>query len=235
MLGVGGVGKSRYDPLSAFRFPLCGQPISGVDPTMHNGGTPSTNRFMLWVDAVGGFLVCLSDEVTIGQPVSNGSVDVPLLADLSSGHARIRRDSEGYLLEAVRAARVDGQPVNNVAALTDHSRIRLGDTVRMMFRRPNALSATARLEFASPHRTQPTADAVVLMADNCILGPESSSHIVCRNWRHRVILFRHDQKLFCRSDAVFYVDGVQHRGRAEIHLNCRIEGEDFSLSLEPLD
>ncbi len=37
------------------------------------------NNFMLWVDAVGGFRVCLRDEVTLGQPVqfiatSSGSV-----------------------------------------------------------------------------------------------------------------------------------------------------------------
>ena len=42
---------------------------------------PSDN-FMLWVDAVGGFWVCMADEVLLGQPVRSGSVDVPILGDI---------------------------------------------------------------------------------------------------------------------------------------------------------
>ena len=65
------------------------------------------DRFMLWVDAVGGFLVCSADEVTLGQPVRCETCDVPILADIYSRHARIRRDGEGYLIEAIGEVRVD--------------------------------------------------------------------------------------------------------------------------------
>ena len=53
-----------------------------------------TDKFMLWVDAVGGFLVCGADQVRIGQPVHCSSVDIPILGDISSRHASIRRDGE---------------------------------------------------------------------------------------------------------------------------------------------
>ncbi|MHC4176980.1 MAG: FHA domain-containing protein, partial [Planctomycetota bacterium] len=64
---------------------------------MDSPNAHQAERFMLWVDAVGGFWVCLADEITLGQPVRAGLADVPILADISSRHARIRRDGEGYL------------------------------------------------------------------------------------------------------------------------------------------
>ena len=115
------------------------------------------DKFLLWVDAVGGYWVCLGDAVTLGQPVPSGAADVPILGDLSSRHARIRRDGEGYLVEALRDVRVDGRRVDNVASLSEGSTIQLGEGVRLVFHRPHALSATVRLDFASHHRTQPTA------------------------------------------------------------------------------
>ncbi len=193
------------------------------------------DKFMLWVDAVGGFWVCLADEVLLGQPVRSGSVDVPILGDISSRHARIRRDGEGYLVEAIREVRLNDQPVDKLGTLTDGSRITLGDSVRLDFRRPHALSGTVRLDFASPHRTQPSADAILLMADCCILGPHPCSHVVCRDWPQEVILYRHDNELYCRTNGSMEIDGVRCEGRARISRNSHITGEGFSLSLEAIE
>lgn len=200
-------------------------------------GSPSahqTERFMLWVDAVGGFWVCLADEVTLGQPARTGWIDVPILADISSRHARIRRDGEGYLIEAIREVRLQNRTVDKVASLADGSRIMLGDRVRLVFRRPHALSATARLDFDTPHRTDPSADAVLLMADSCILGPGPRSHIVCPDWPQEVVLYRHDDELYCRAGGRWEIDGVRCKGRGRITHNSRIQGEGFSLKLEEI-
>ena len=191
-------------------------------------------RFMLWVDAVGGFWVCLADQVTLGQPVRSGTVDIPILADISSRHARIRRDGEGYLIEAIREVRVDGRQVSKMAPLAHGSRILLGERVRLVFRRPHALSATARLDFDSHHRTLPSADAVLLMADSCILGPDPRSHIICPDWPHEVILYRHDEELCCRTTGYWEIDGVRCKGRGRVTRNSRVEGEGFSLKLEEI-
>ncbi len=134
----------------------------------------SNDRFMLWIDSVGGYWVCLAEEVVLGQPV--GGVDVPILGDLSKRHARIRRDGEAYLVEALRPVRVAGQPVDGVATLQDRARILLGDRVELRFRKPHPLSATARLEFSSGHRTQPSSDAVLLMAETCVWARSRQSH-----------------------------------------------------------
>src|SRR5271166_6928977 len=83
------------------------------------------DRFMLWVDAVGGYWVCLADELIVGQPGASGGADIPILADISSRHARIRRDGEGYLIDAFRDVRVGGRPVYTTELLGDGSRIEI--------------------------------------------------------------------------------------------------------------
>lgn len=190
-------------------------------------------RFVLWVDGVGGFWVCLGDEVVLGRALSPVA-DVPLLADLATCHARIRRDSEGYLIEAVREVWVEGRPVVRAALLRDGSRIRLGSAVHLLFRRPHALSATARLEFASHHRTQPSVDAVVLLSDVCVLGPEPRSHVVCPDWPHGVTLYRMEAELYCRTSGPLEVDGRPSRDRAKVGLDSRIVGPHFAMRLEPI-
>lgn len=194
-------------------------------------GQPGS-RFLLWVDAVGGYWVCLGDEVVLGQSCASGRIDVAILGDVSGRHARIRRDSEGYLIEPLREVKVDGRRVERAALLHDGSKIQLGDAVRLLFRRPHALSATARLEFLSHHRTHPTTDAVLLMAETCVLGPKPHSHVLCRDWPHEVILYQHEGQLYCRTPSYFEIDGIGHRQCGPIHRNAHIVGEGFSFSLE---
>ena len=193
-----------------------------------------TDKFFLWVDEVGGYWVCLSDEVVLGQPVPSGGVDVPIMGDLSKRHARIRRDGEGYLIEAIRDVRLDGRPVAGVALLRQGSTIELGSSVKLVFSRPHALSATARLDFKSRHCTQPSSDAVLLMADSCVLGPKPHSHVVCRNWTEEVVLYRHDEQLFCRSPVKMEIDGVRVKGRGPVTTRSRVLGDQFSLTLEEM-
>ena len=192
----------------------------------------TADRFLLWIDAVGGYLVCLGDEVTLGQPVRSENVDVPILGDLSSRHARIWRDGEGYLIEAIRDVWVDDRKVKRVAGLGQEARIQLGDGVRLLFRRPHALSATARLDFVSRHRAQPSVDGVLLMADSCVLGPKPHSHVVCRDWPREVVLYRHDDELYCRSKGPLEIDGLPTKGRGPIPRNSRVAGDRCAFSLE---
>lgn len=201
-----------------------------MDRTFGTAGS----RFLLWVDAVGGYWVCLGDEVVLGQPAPSAKVDVPILGDLSVCHARIRRDREGYLLEAIRDVKIDGRRVQQAALLNDGAKVRLGEAVWLLFRRPMALSATARLDFLSRHRTHPSSDAVLLMAEACVLGPKPHSHVVCRDWPCEVILYRHEGELFCRTEGAFEVDGSEHHQHGRIHRNARVAGKGFSFSLEAI-
>jgi hypothetical protein len=192
------------------------------------------NRFFLWVDAVGGYWVCLGDAVVIGQPGPGGDAEIPILGDLSQRHALVRRDGEGYLIEALREVRVEGKAVNGVAALQHGNLVQLGQGVKLAFRRPHALSATARLDFVSHHGTQPSVDGVILMADSLVLGPKPHSHVVCPLWKDEVVLCRQENRLYCRASGLLEVDGSKQRGPAKLSANSRVVGDWFSFSLEEM-
>jgi hypothetical protein len=191
-------------------------------------------RFFLWIDGVGGYLICEGDEVVIGQPAAGGQIDVPILGDISRQHARIHRNGEGYLLQPLRKTKVAGRPVEGWHTLADGQLIELGEGVQLRFRRPHALSTTARLEFASHHRTQPASDAVLLVSDSFIVGPAANSHIVCRDWRRQLVIFRQEGELWCRTAGRFQVDGRTCEGEGQLTRRSQVIGDDFSMSLEEL-
>lgn len=209
---------------------------------------PRQPRFLMWIDAVGGYLVCLGDEIVVGQACPGTTVDVPIQADIPRRHIKIRREGEGYVIEplavgvngrTVQSARqaevkVAGKLITSNALLSDGDEIELGQSVRMRFRKPHVLSASARLEMLGRHRTQPFADAVLLMAESCVLGPKWQNHVVCREWKGDVVLYRQDSQLFCRALESVEIDGQLQDGRGKIRPNSRIVGSDFSLTLEPI-
>jgi hypothetical protein len=222
--------KSRPNSLPAGLSPANG--ASGEDDPSQ---APARRRLLLWIDGVGGYLTCLSDEVIIGQATPGTGVDIPILADISRRHLRIRRESGSYVVEPLHTTRLEGRSIQSVTPLSDGDEIELGSGVRLRFRQPHALSGTARLEIISRHRTQPYADAILLMAESCVLGPKWQNHVVCRDWAGDVVLYRQDDALFCRAADAIEVDGKLCDGRGRLEANSRVVGADFSLSLEELD
>ncbi len=202
-------------------------------------------RFILWVDAVGGFLVCMNDRVTIGQSIPRGTgdsrsnaeppagdaIDLPILGDLSRRHAVIRRDGEGYWVEPLRETRLDGRSLAQPTTLDDGRIVELGG-VRLRFRRPHPLSATARLEPVSHHRTHPHTDGIILMADTCILSADPSSHVQIPDLDGQVILFRQGDALACSAPGYLEINGQRHSRRGPVNLGSRVEGDNFSFTLE---
>ena len=188
-------------------------------------------NFLLWIDSVGSYLVCSGEVVTLGRP-GEEITDIPIMGDLSPRHARIRRNGESYLIEAIRDVSVDGHTVQPVRSLTDSARLQLGPSVKMAFRRPHALSRTARLDFLSPHRTEPSVNGVILLAESCVLGPKSHSHIVCRGWTQEVVLFRQENDLFCRTGNAMEIDGEACRQRGRLRMESYVCGDGFSFKVE---
>lgn len=187
---------------------------------------------MLWVDAVGGFLVCLDSEVVIGQPSGGAAPAIPILGDISRRHAILRRDGGSYVLDALGPTLLDGREVSGPVVLGDNHTLQFGSSVRLRFTKPHALSATARLTLESRHRTAPSADAVLLMAESCVLGAKRHSHVHCPNWEQDVILFRQQEGLQVRSGGELSVDGSSVTGAARIVDGSRIEGQDFTMGIE---
>ncbi|MDB5350921.1 MAG: hypothetical protein JWN86_2168 [Planctomycetota bacterium] len=190
-------------------------------------------RFLLWADVIGGYLVCLDDEVILGRAGADSPADVPLLGDLSRQHATIIRDGDGYILKAHRPTFVNGKKVET-ASLRHADVIRLGTTVELEFRQPSPVSSTARLEIVSRHRMPLAVDGVILMAETCIVGPSAQAHIPAPSLDAPVVLYRQGSALWCRASGEFEVDGQARAGRAPLTLKSNVLGEGFSFSLEPL-
>lgn len=220
------------------------------------------SRLMLWIDAVGGYLVCPRREIIVGQAVEQSRVDVPILGDLARRHLKIKRSADGYLLEPFGYVKLNGReywpgdadaehdlretqgleerdPGHAVVAqqkilLKHGDLLELTGGIRIRFSKPHPLSASARLDFESRHRTQPWSDGVLLMAESCVLGPGQRNHVVCRGWRDDLVLFRQPGGLYCKSLQPIRIDGESVQGKHSLTRNSHIEGEDFSMTLEPL-
>lgn len=229
---TGGGARGREDASGPLRVAHAGvfAASAPVEPTSR---APNP-RFLLWIDGVGGYLVCEGDEVVIGQPSAGGQVDVPILGDISRQHARIHRNGEGYMLQPLRKTRIGGRPVEGWHTLADGQLLELGEGVQLRFRRPHALSTTARLEFASHHRTQPAADAVILMSESFLLGPSPNCHVCCRGLKGQVVIYRQDGELWCRAPGKLQIDGRPCEGEGRLTRRSQVVGEEFSFSLEEL-
>jgi tetratricopeptide (TPR) repeat protein len=190
-------------------------------------------RFLLWIDGVGGYLVCLGSRVTLGQATTDSYVDVPIFADVSRLHAILTRDAEGYLFEAVRPAHVNGQPVDK-ALLRANDRLTLGTACQFQFRQPAPVSTSARLDLTSGHRLPLALDGVLLMADTLVLGPGSQVHVSLPDVKHAVVLFRHKDGLGVRCAGRLSVGGQPCGERAVLGPKATVAGEDFGFAIEPV-
>jgi len=202
---------------------------------MEPASTLRRARFFLWVDGVGGYLVCEGNEVTLGRAVGGQQVDIPLLGDVSTHHATILRRGEGYLLESRRPTRFRGREVTGAVPLTDGGMIELGSSVRLRFRQPHPLSFSALLEVQSPHRTQPPTEGVLLFAGSCVLGPSISSHVVCRDASEELILYRCGGELYGRTQPLpaQAIPASRSAGSGPFPCRDRWQGSGISLTIEP--
>jgi hypothetical protein len=223
-----GAAAGSPQPFGPHRVPTPARPLTRVEASGPKG------RFLLWVDAVGGYLVCLDDRLLLGRAGPDSHADIPLMGDLSRNHATLLRNGEGYLLQAHHSSFINGKAVVDQAVLRDGDVIRLGSTVELEFRQPSPVSATARLSIVSRHRLPLAVDGVLLMAETCIVGSEAQAHIPAPALKSPVVLYRQAGALWCRAIGAFDIDGRTCASRAPLTLQSSVLGDGFSFSLEPL-
>jgi hypothetical protein len=204
-----------------------------IQPTPPTSLQAPTRQFALWIDGVGGFLLCLAQRVSLGQPASEGQADLPILADLSRHHATLQRETEGYLLDAVRKTQVNGQLIDKTW-LRHGDRITLGAVCQMRFTQPVPVSASARLDLEGGHRWLRPVEAVLLMADTIVLGPASQAHVTIANLEQPIILYRQQEGLAVRYGGGLTVNGKTCRERGDLPPGSRLTADEWSMTLEPL-
>jgi hypothetical protein len=191
-------------------------------------------RFLLWVDGVGGYLVCLANRVTFGQATSEGPIDVPLFADVSRLHAEISRDGEGYVVESGKAVLVNGKEATR-AVLSAGDRITLGATCQFLFHKPVAISSTARLELTSGHRLPVAVDGVLLMGNEVMLGPGPETHVLLQDVAAPILIYRSKDGIGVRvPSGPFRVDDRLCMERATLSLPAVVTAEGFTFAIEPV-
>jgi hypothetical protein len=190
-------------------------------------------RFLLWIDGVGGYLVCLGGRLTFGQATPDAHVDVPLIADVSRLHATLSRDSEGYVLEAVRCIQVNGQPVTR-GFLRNGDRVTVGTSCQFLFSQPVPVSASARLDLVSGHRLPVGVDGVVLMADTLVLGAGAQAHVTVPDLTEPIVLFRGKDGLGYRHKGSLVINGRKSPERGLLGTPATVRGDEISFAVEPV-
>jgi hypothetical protein len=212
---------------------VAGRPAGLPSTTDQPCPDPIPQRYLLWIDGVGGYLVCMGSRITLGQATPEANVDVPLFADVSRLHATLTRDNEGYMLEGVRSVQVNGEPVKKVL-LRPNDRIKLGGGCHLQFRQPAPVSTSARLDITSGHRLPLTVNAVLLMADTLLLGPGSHVHVEMPDCKQMIVLYRHKDALGIRCPGEFMLNGERCRERSLLGGHATVTGEDFALAIETI-
>ncbi len=203
------------------------EPTAPTLANLHDQFAP----YALWIDGVGGYLVCLSHRVTIGQSLVETPVDIALIADVSRHHATIQRDTEGYFLEAVRKVQINGQPTDK-ALLRSGDRITLGSSCQLQFWQPAPVSTSARLDMVSGHRFAEPVQAVLLMADTLVIGPAEQSHVLAPEMTQPLILFRNKNGLAARWTGNMLISGKSYQERGPLEPGATLTTEQISLALE---
>ncbi len=209
-----------------------------LETTTRARNLTATNKpFMIWVDQVGGFLACPGNTNTIGAAVPQANIEIPIMADLHRRIAKIERNAHRHLvhpLTTLGAIQINGQAVTEPTIWKSGQIMQLENQVRIQYLQTHPKSDTARLELVSHHRTHPRSDAVLLVAETIVLGPDPRSHIHCPQWPREIVFFSQDGAWHCEYSEPFQVDSKPVQGRARLTQRSRIFGTDFSICLEPV-
>lgn len=204
-----------------------------VESTVAAAEQPLPKRFLLWIDGIGAWLVCLSSRITIGQATPEGGpIDVPLMADVSRIHASLTRDEESYLLETSREVIVNGRAASN-AVLQSGDQLSISSCV-MLFEQPVPGCLSARLTMGGSRRLPMAVDGVLLMADMLILGPGEKVHVPMPDLKQPIHLFRQKDRLGVRWTGEFTVEGEKHEDRALLPAQGSVIAEAFTFAIEPV-
>ena len=192
------------------------------------------SSFLIWVDGVGGYLVCTKPINFIGQAGGNSTVSIPLQADIRQRHVRLETVAGRHLIQPLGPVGIAGRevPVDESIVINSGQHISLDGKVELLYRQDHPLSKSARLDFVSRHRTLPWSDGVILAGQSIILGPNPNNHVFCPSWKTDLILFQRNDQWFAKSKVAFCVDDQALTTQSEIHFESHLFGDSFSLKLE---
>lgn len=177
------------------------RPEGGHEPA--GDGLPS--RLLLYVDAVGTFLVVRGGRVTIGPERRSRPVDIPLNADPSLPVVTIEREEEDYFLSADQPVVVNGRKVQR-KLLAGGDSVELSPRCRIKFELPHPASTSAVLSISGVRIPGSDARRVVLLDKAMVMGPGPGAHVRADALREPAVLMVRDGRLVCRTGEAVTVD-----------------------------
>ena len=183
---------------------------------------------------MGAYQLCFEPHVRIGGSSNSGAdrPEIALLSNLFRCHARILRSGEVWLLDPLGPTTIDGRSVARHTVLQHGNRVRLGDSVELLFRQPSVLSGTARIDIESGHQTQPAVDGVILFAETCVLGTGSDAHLPAPPGSDQVLLIRWPSGLWCKAAQGIQVQGVDCGTEIKCAAGSVYAGQGWCFRLE---
>ena len=226
----------RGGDFAAAREALCAAADLAHEPSgaaaASDPGPPESvpERFVLWVDGIGSYLVLTRPTITVGRWQQDNAVDLALRAAVSRRHAQLQRVDGDWFLTTDKAMCVNHQHVDS-ALLSDGDEIEFGAGPSCRFRLPTPLSATAMLCFASSCLPSRDTRDVVLMAEHVVLSNDASGHVCSSEADARVVLFWSADGLQCQVEGNAIVNGRVQKAPCRVRLGDRIEARGWSFSL----
>jgi hypothetical protein len=196
--------------------------------------------YLLCVDGAGVFLLCLGDEVTFGGFRRRWEPGGCLFDGRSFPKACHDRPVARRLFAfGSRPVTVNQRqlPIDEPTPLEQTADLALGESVEIRFSQPNVLSLTAVLDFPGAIRPQvgqppATIDRVVLMDQNCLIGPGDGNHIRLDDCADGVILYRNKGRLWCKSKAEFRSNDQTTTTTCVLESGDVIAGNDYRFRIE---
>jgi hypothetical protein len=192
-------------------------------------------RYMLWIDGVGSWLVICGRSAILGSAVESSAADIRLMAPLSRRHAEFEQLEEGWVMRGLGAGEpTHGTGVGAVCALSSGRVLEFAGRVQLVFRVPNVLSVSAVLIPEVPQRLVPYADGIVLLADRMLIGPRRDAHICCPQLAEQLVLYMQNGHLCCRSAGSFTVNGAGVDAVAVLCDGDVIVADEFRVRIEAM-
>ncbi|MCA8942612.1 MAG: hypothetical protein KDB80_08665 [Planctomycetes bacterium] len=199
------------------------------------------HAFLLRVDEGGEFLVMRGDVISIGN-VRDGSADLPILANLTGRHARIRRSMSfhGGMQDSVEA---DGGEVHVAsekcerAKLRDGTNVRLGRSFEFGYSVPSKRSLTSMITLRG--FTVAGTDRVLLMKDRgrdgrILIGRSSDVHVRVPDADSEVeIHASKDGQIRVRCAAGGTIDGRPFSGEEPVAAGALVRCGNVTFVLQP--
>jgi hypothetical protein len=169
----------------------------------------------LWVDGCGGFRLMQGTAWSVGGAGGWREADIAAIADWPRRAGEIRQEADDYFWvgpDGRRRLLAAGQPIP------------IPGSARLVMERPSALSLSARLSLAAPHRFAGHVDAVLLFRDTLLLGPGRGCHVRCPHAGDSLVLTRRQQ--------TWLVKPTGSDEFRELVPGVRCTFEDLSMTLE---